>query len=205
MRHFIFFYFLLLLPFNSSSQSSFSQFKKLSRPEKTWTFFHPFVAKKIFRITKQVITDVDSIKKTGTVGADNNGGRLDAFKHAYWIASLTNKVGSRRALKLGKAHEKGNYLQYKKHLLEDNILPDSVSSQMDLKNNEVGAHLIEKNKHVSKTEIQKVIMTNLSDGKLTIIKKNASGDFLTCNGLLISMKDWLGKWNIPKCLIPSFL
>ena len=200
MRFFMYIFLFLLFPFNFSAQSSFSQFRKLSRPEKTWALFHPFIVKKAFQITKKVLTEVDSVKKSGTIGTDNNGGALDAFKHAYWMASLTHVIGSKRALKLGKAHEKGNYLQYKKHLLEDSILPDSVSSEMDIRNNEAGAYSILKCNNVSQITIQKKIMDALKQGKLTIIKKDEQGNFLTCDGVIIPMKEWLGKWNIPKCL-----
>ena len=90
------------------------QFSALSRPEKCWELIHPFIAKHAFHVTKYVIADVDSLKQEGTLGTDLNGGRLDAFKHAYWMASLSLAIGGRKALKLGWAHEKGNYLQYKK-------------------------------------------------------------------------------------------
>ncbi|MGZ4034657.1 MAG: DUF6973 domain-containing protein [Bacteroidia bacterium] len=172
----------------------------MSRPEKVWVFFHPFVSKKSFQLTKQILSEVDSIKKTGIIGTDNNGGRLDAFKHAYWMASLSNKIGSKKALKLGKAHEKGNYLQFKKHLPEDNILPDSVSSVMDLKNNEVGAAWGRGEKNTAQAKILKIILDGLNEGKLNVIKKDAAGNFLTCDGAIIIMKEWLGRWGIPKCL-----
>ena len=204
MKFFLYTFFLLLLPFNFYSQSSFSQFKKLSCPEKRWVFFHPFIAKKAFQITKKVLVDVDSVKKTGVIGTDNNGGMLDAFKHAYWMASLTYKIGSKKALKLGRAHEKGNYLQYKKHLPEDSSLPDSVSSVMDLRNNETGVGLIGDSKNVSPVTIQKKTLDALNEGKLTVIKKDEQGNFLTCDGTVILMKEWADKWGIPKCLEYSF-
>ena len=104
---------------------------------------HPFVAKRAYDCTKYVVAAVDSLKRAGTIGTDHNGGSLDAFRHAYWMANLSSAIGSRKALKLGKAHEKGNYLEYKRHRLEDSILPDSVSCAMDLANNRVGAHSVD--------------------------------------------------------------
>src|ERR1700741_2953495 len=127
--------FLLLFSFifqlSAQSPSAVKYFSKLSRPEKCWVIAHPFKAKKAFRITKHVLLDVDSVKASGIIGTDNNGGKLDAFKHAYWMASVAIKIGSRRAKKLGIAHEKGNWIQFKKHQLEDTVLPDSVSAVMD--------------------------------------------------------------------------
>lgn len=179
-----------------------SSFRKLSRPEKCWVIFHPSKAKKALKITKEVQVVVDSIKKSGVIGTDNNGGNLDAFKHAYWMACLTLEIGRKEALKLGKAHEKGNYLQFKKNQFEDMTLPDSVSSEMDLSNNEFGAFSLGNCKNLSKITVQKKVMDGLANGKLTVIKKDEQGNFLTCNGAVINMKDWTGKWGIPKCLIP---
>lgn len=179
-----------------------SSFRKLSRPEKCWVLCHPFKAKRALIVTKEVQLVVDSIKKSGIVGTDNNGGNLDAFKHAYWMASVALEIGSKQALKLGKAHEKGNYLQYKKHKLEDAILPDSVSSSMDLGNNEVGVNSLGRcHFKITEKELQYLILDKLKQGELFIIKKDEQGNFLTCDGALISLKEWAGKWGIPKCLI----
>ena len=181
-----------------------SSFRKLSRPEKYWVISHPIIAKKAQRISKQIVIDVDSIKKSGIIGTDNNGGKLDAFKHAYWMAFLRLEIGSKKALKLGKAHEKGNYLQWKKHELEGSILPDSISSEMDLKNNEVGAFCFGNCTTIrSKTEIQGKIFRALKEGKLFTIKKDANGNYLTCNQEVINLKQWAGKWDVPKCIVPS--
>ena len=103
---------------------------------------------------------------------------------------------------LGRAHEKGNYLQYKKHLLEDSILPDSVSSVMDLRNNEIGANWAVGTKIDSRKGLLKMIVENVE--KLRVIKKDAQGNFLTCDDVIIPIKEWLGKWNIPKCLDGTF-
>jgi hypothetical protein len=193
-----------ILLFSSSlfSQSTYKQFQQLSKPEKCWVITHPFVAKRTFVITQKVLLTVDSIKQTGIIGTDNNGGKLDAFKHTYWMASLSANIGLRKAFKLGKAHEKGNYLQYKKHQLEENMLPDSVSSAMDLKNNEYGVHLGVECKNTSQKIIAEKILNALNEGELTIIKKDKQGNFLTCDNTVLA-KEWIGKWNIPKCLIAS--
>ncbi len=190
--------------FYSPAQSSIAdEFFKLSRPEKIWVFAHPFKAKKAFLITKDVQQDVDSIKRAGTIGNDNNGGKLDAFKHAYWMATLALEIGKRRAEKLGIAHEKRNKIQFKKHQLEENSLPDSVSSMMDLYNNKQGIEAVSKYKNASKKEMQKIIMDALNNGKLRMIKKDLQGNFLNCDGSIIRLQDWYGKWNIPKCLVSS--
>jgi hypothetical protein len=180
-----------------------SPFSKLSKPEKYWVIIHPFVAKKAMRISKQVLVDVDSIRKSEIIGTDNNGGKLDAFKHAYWIASLTCKIGKRKTKKLGIAHEKGNYLQFRKHEIEDRFLPDSVSSEMDLKNNEIGISLINDCKIISSQSLQNEVLFAVKNGKLYIIKKDKNGNFLTKDGIQLQINEWVGKWGIPKYIVPS--
>lgn len=187
--------------FLSAAITAQSSFRKLSRPEKKWVLLHPFDAKKARKITRETLITVDSIRKSGIIGSDNNGGKLDAFKHAYWMASLALEIGSKQALMLGKAHENGNYLQFKKQQQEDAVLPDSVSSLMDLRNNEAGVSLVATSKDLSRVTVQKKVLDALVNGKLTTIKKNEQGDFLTCEDIIISLKEWSGKWNIPKCLI----
>lgn len=191
---------ILFCGFNGIVAQSF--FRKLSRPEKCWVIFHPVKAKKALKITREVQLVVDSIKKSGVIGTDNNGGNLDAFKHAYWMACLSLEIGRKESLKLGRAHEKGNYLQYKKHQLEDAVLPDSISSEMDLRNNEFGVFSMDNSKKVSKITVQKKVMDGLANGKLAVIKKDEQGNYLTCDGAVIILSEWKGKWGIPKCLIP---
>jgi hypothetical protein len=195
--------FLLFLLFSLSLFSQ-SKFSKLSRPEKCWVLTHPFVAKKAMFASKHVLTVTDSISKLGVIGNDNNGGKLDAFKHAYWMVYLSLKIGSNKAMKLGKAHEKGNSLQWKKKMLEDSILPDSVSSEMDMKNNLEGIRIYNDCRHIHfKSELIDKTLQELAEGKLYIIKKDANKNYLTFDNQLIRLNEWKGKWSIPKCIITS--
>ena len=198
---------LILILFSKTpplvAQSLLAQFHKLSRPEKCWTIFHPLVATCAFNETKRAQVVTDSIKKSGVIGTDNSGGKLDAFKHAYWIASVAVSIGSKKALKLGRAHEKGNELQFKKHQLEDQLLPDSISSAMDLCNNLQGATAVKNQRHLAAYQVQDKIMSLLKNGQLCCIKKDAMGNFLSCDGKLIQLEQWKGHWYIPKCLIAS--
>jgi hypothetical protein len=195
---------LLLFQFHVVQSQSFR--KKLtyvSNPEKCWVLMHPFVARKALKVTMRVYSITDSIKQSGSIGSDNSGGKFDAFKHAFWIASVTAAIGPRKALKLGVAHEKGNKRQFKKHQLEDQLLPDSISSVMDLHNNEQGARVVEVSKKYSLQQLQEKVMQLLWHGQLACIKKDKEGNFLTCAGERIDLQQWRRKWGIPKCLIAS--
>ncbi len=132
---FLLFFLFLIFNLESYSQSKTKQFFKLSTPEKCWVVFHPFKAKRAFYIMQDALKTTDSISKTNLIGNDLNGGQLDAFKHSYWMARSTQKIGGRASIKLGKAHEKGNFRSFKKGKKEDGFLPDQPSSEMDLYNN----------------------------------------------------------------------
>jgi hypothetical protein len=195
--------FAFFLQINVYPQSAVKSFFKLSTPEKCWVIFHPFKAEKALKITKEALTVTDSLIKTNTLGSDLNGGRADAFKHSYWLARLTQEIGIKAAIKLGKAHEKGNYQFFKKGKKEDGFLPDKPSSDMDLFNNDVGAAIAEQNPDVSKGVMTELIISAVKTGKMKILKKDSKGRFLTCSGEIISKESLLGKWENDKCLVES--
>ena len=177
-------------------------FSSLSGPEKWWVIGHPFKVKKALSISLRTIQVRDSIKGSGIIGSDDNGGKLDAFKHTLWMAVLTQKIGSKSALKLGKAHEKGNYKSYLKGDPEDGVLPDKAASDMDLFNNEQGMRIASSNPEATEIQLISIILDELRTGSLRIIKKER-GIFLTCEGETIPKEKLIGTWENDKCLIPS--
>jgi len=179
------------------------QFKTLGCAEKRWVFFHPFIAKKTAKLSSKVVTVTNSDSIKSILGKDGNGGNLDAFRHTYWMAVLTQEIGKRRALKLGIAHEKKNKQDFKKKRLEDGAIPDSVSIEMDLFNNRVGAGLVEKKQNVTTKEIQGMVILKICKGSTMVIAKNAALQSLDQNGALVMKADWEGKWNSGRVLVLS--
>ena len=178
-------------------------FSKLSKPEKSWVFFHPFKAKKAYLISKEAEKIKDSISMLKLVGQDNNGGNLDAFKHSYWMARLTQGIGKRAAFSLGKAHEKGNYQTFKKRQLEDGLLPDKPATVMDLHNNNIGISIGTKFKKGSKNYLLEILIDSIEKGKMKVLLKDGMGNFLDCSKKRIPLDSLKGKWNTKKCLVPS--
>lgn len=194
---------LLQVSVNSFAQGKLSQWRKLSRPEKIWVLTHPFIAKKAFKLTQKAIASTAELKQLKGLGGEN-GGQLDAFRHSYWMALLTQRIGSRKAYRLGLAHEKGNKLMFRKHLLEEGAMPDSVSSAMDMANNQVGIDVGKKyDKSKLDVELRAWLISKILQGEMKIICMNSSGTFIDCSGKPIDMALWQGKWNIPKCLCSS--
>ena len=139
---------IILLMIYGFSLDSFAQKNKnnqrttVSYPEKRWAVFHPFIAKKSYILTKEALYVADSIKNSSTLDGDIAGGQVDAFKHAYWMALLSQHIKGRKALKLGKAHEKGNYKSFKKSIRKGfPTSNDKRSSEMDLWNNQKGIQI----------------------------------------------------------------
>ncbi len=184
-----------------NAQSFVKQFFSLSCAEKWWVMLHPFIAKKAHSFGIEAIQQTYKLKNDSTLDGDFNGGQLDAFRHAYWMALVSQHFGKRKALSLGNAHERGNYQQFKKNQLEDGTLPDYESSQMDYLNNEVGIEIGQQYKWATKEELKNIIIYYIHVGKLYILKKDSTGTFLNCNNEPIRYSE--KKWKTGKCLISS--
>ena len=185
------------------AQSAAASYFDLSGPEKFWVITHFLKAKKAFEITGEVLKTTDSVSKTGLLDPDLNGGQLDAFKHGFWMASLTRSIGKKAALKLGAAHEKGNYQDFKNRRKEDGMVPDKMASEMDLFNNRIGADLAVASSSETVGELVNEIAEAIKAGRLKILKKDSRGNFLDCQGDVLSEEELSGKWETAKCLVDS--
>ena len=192
--------FLFMILTSWGQEKRCQQFKKLSCAEKKWVVMHPFVAKKAHQITIDVRKTVEEIKMDSVLVGMGNALQVDAFRHTYWMALLTQKIGWRRAKKLGKAHEKGNYKMYKKGQKEDGALPDQISGEMDLFNNTIGIELGRK-KDIE--NMKDIVIKTVKSGKCKIIKMDKVGNYLDCGGSIISNDLLKGKWENNKCLVNS--
>ncbi len=187
----------------SFGQSNPKNFFVLSGPAKKWVLLHPLKAKKALRISLEAKRISDSIQKTNLLDGDGSGGKVDAFRHAFWMARLHQELGKSAARSLGKAHEKENYITFKENKLEDGVAPDEISSKMDLWNNEQGLKLINKGSKIPKSGLIFRVINAIKTGKMKIIKKDEKGNFLTCDGAKIAPKELIGKWKNNKCLVAS--
>ncbi len=184
-----------------AKESRIKAFCKLSRPERCWVLTHPFVASKAWKLTQLTRQLTYEISKDTLLDGDINGGQVDAFRHTYWLALLSQKMRWKKAFRLSEAHERGNYLTFKKGQQEDGISPDSAASVMDRFNNHLGIEIGRANKLASQDSLMHLVVTAILNGQAKILSKNSEGDYLDCNGSIISPST--GIWNIPKCLIPS--
>ena len=186
-----------------AQHSTTRAFVKLSRPEKWWAFTHPFIACKAFNLTVKAREASNEMMNDTILDHDGNGGQVDAFRHGYWMALLSQKISTRKAKKLGVAHEKGDYLAFKKHRMQEGMLPDSMASVMDLCNNDSGIAIGGRNKKLTKEELMSIIKQKVVSGEMHVLLKNGKGTYLTCDGNEIDMQLYLHQWNTPKCLVRS--
>lgn len=183
--------------------SRIESFKGLSYPEKYWVLAHPFIAGKTYYITKEAKKMAAQVAEYNSIDKDSNGGQMDAFRHAVWMALLVQKIAPKKAQKLGKAHEKGNYRDFKKNLVEEGAVPDKISSEMDLWNNMAGILIGKQNREASKDSLKHLVIEAVNAGKMRIIKKDKNGNFLDEDSRIISAESLTGKWENNKCLVPS--
>jgi hypothetical protein len=202
---FFFLFIFLMSVVDSKSQSATKSFRSLSYPEKLWVIEHPFVAKKAFHCTQRARLVTDSLGKAGIL-KDGNGGQLDAFRHAYWMALLVQKISPHKADRLGKMHEDGNKIDFLKGKTEDSLRADSMMCLMDLKNDSSGIEIGKKFRNdtsSAKISLEQTVINEVKGGKLVMIKKDAMGNWQDVTGRKIDLKLYDKKWFIPKVLVKS--
>jgi hypothetical protein len=194
---------LIIFAQPSVAQQSPEDFSKPSCPEKWWAITHPFVACKAYKLTVKAREASRKMADDSLLDHDANGGQVDAFRHAYWMALLSQNISPRKAKKLGVAHEKGDYKAFKKYRMEEGLLPDSMASVMDLCNNDSGIATGTANKELAENELKTLVKQKVLAGEMKILKKDKDKNYLTCDGAVIDPKKYLHQWNIPKCLVNS--
>lgn len=199
------FVFTGFIPKASAQQKSRIQhFRELSRPEKWWVITHPFSAGRALEISLHARKMSKKMASHPLLDQDERGGQVDAFRHAYWMALLTQELNERRAWRLGYDHEKGNKRYFEKHQ-EDSLrkLPTAADCTMDMHNNEAGIEIGLQYPDASREEMQKIILKKLLKGHFIILKKDSLGYLLDCQGNRLHREDFENQWEIPACLVPS--
>ncbi len=194
--------FIFILSFNYFFIASQNK-RTTSCYEKKWALFHPFAALKANKIYKRCLPFYEEVKKENTLDDFESGGKLDAFRHIFFMSAFAQKIKIRKIRKLGKAHEKGNYKHFLKNREEHGELPDSLSGVMDLFNNEVGFELGSENKKLNLKELKLLVVAELKKGCGLYFRRNAKKQYVNCSDEIILWENYLKKWFVPKCLIKT--
>jgi hypothetical protein len=168
-----------------------------------WGLFHPVSAIKIKKISKSlnVIYNLKEIKLE--LDSYENGGKLDAFRHTFFMAAFAQKVKISKLRKLGIAHEKGNYRQFIKNQTENKEIPDSMGTVMDLFNNELGYKIGKANKKLLLPDLKYIVLKEIQNGNALVMKRDKTGNYLDCENNIINTTLFFKKWFVPKCLVKS--
>lgn len=195
---------LVALLVSSPSPLAGGPIKNISRPEKVWSVFHPFKALKVKQCADRARVVTDSLEQAGTM-ADKNGGQLDAFRHAYWMALMINMGMNEPVVRnVGTRHEKGNYIDFKKGRIEDSLMADSLMCVMDLRNNDSGIKLGKDYLNGDKKlPLVELIIKEIWNGNLAIMSKNEKGEYLDCNGNVVAPDSVRVGWYVTRCIVSS--
>lgn len=180
----------------------YKAYQRLSEPEKRWVLLHPVAASKTYKLRDTVEIEVSKCRKNKELDGDGVGGQLDAFKHTLWMALCSQKIGRKKAVSLGKAHEDGNRAEFEKYGKKRGD-QDSVLSLMDMLNNEIGAALGEKYPKISLAEMVDTVKAAVLNGQCYKTKKNSSRRYLDKDGNIIDTKKYTDVWNVPKIIVKS--
>lgn len=131
----------LLILFTLISLTQHAQMPSVLKYERRWAILHPFAAIKIKKISSACENYYSPTILKSKLDSFANGGKLDAYRHIFFIASFAQKVKASKIIKLGIAHEKSNYVQFQKYSFENGETPDSLSTVMDLQNNQLGVKI----------------------------------------------------------------
>lgn len=185
------------------SMKLISQKKKIFNPVTIWAITHPLSASKIKKIHRecQVIYQNKELKQR--LDSFANGGKIDAFRHIFFMVAFHQKVKTSALRKLGIAHENQNYRQYLKGEENGEWRHDSLSMVMDLYNNEVALQVNATSEKIPLEELKEQVIQIIQNGKALILKRNQKGDLIRCDGSLIHKGEFSDAWYIPKCLVSS--
>lgn len=193
-------FFLIFALLHISPYAQPRTFSSLGKYEKRWAAFHPIAALKLKKHQKEMFAAYDDVRAKGWLDKYENGGKLDAFRHIFAMAYFSKSVGVKKLRKLGKAREKDDYLKFLKGATENGEAPDSLSSVMDLRNNEIGFALGKLHKKIPLEYLKQKIADHINEGKAYIMKRDKEGNYLDCSGNVIPSTKIKGTWNLPKCL-----
>ena len=159
--------------------------KSISLPELKWAIFHPIAALKVKKIKIQCDKFYQDSSLKIQLDKYENGGKLDAFRHIFYMSAFSKSIKIKKLRKLGVAHEKANYRQFLKGKKENNELPDSLGSVMDLNNNEIAFKLINQTRNLSLSDLKNEIVRLIQKNGAYYILRDSNGNYLNCSNFII--------------------
>ena len=175
----------------------------MSRYEIRWAVFHPVAAVKIKHRLPEAMKIYHEVKLSRALDTNESGGKLDAFRHVFTMAFLSQRIKVRKLKKLGIAHENGNKHHFFKDHQEFGERADSLACVMDLNNNDLGFDIGSHNQSVTKEELKLLVIEQIKLGNAWYLKRNAQNEYVSCENERIILENYKEQWFLPKCLIKT--
>jgi hypothetical protein len=193
--------FLFLVSFLSlSAQDQKMLFKSIKFQDKIWVTANINNIKKALIVSNHVLVKMDSLYKTGNFETNVEGSKYDAFRHVFWMYSLSSEIGKTKSRKIGVIYEDYNEYVFLTKPLSGY---DFAGRTMDEYNNEVGLSLFDK---IGKQE-KEIVIENIKDliskGYVKIIAKDKNQNSLDKEGNVIKEEEWKSNWKNNRYLINS--
>lgn len=181
----------------------FHRFKRLPVAEKQWVILHPIAAVKALPVKYQTEKIIYKKYENQELDGAMSDGQLDALRHSLWMALTARRIGIKKARSLGQAHEAGNKEMALKNREEHGSVADKASTDMDLRNNEVGLQVAREYPDISVKKLIHILEQKIEAGELWIIKQDEQGRFLTWENEVIPKEKHSKVWLSPRCIVPS--
>lgn len=172
-----------------------------SKYEFFWAIRHPFSALKVKRVYKKASLIYVLQKQKQQPDSFSVNGKLDAFRHVFFMAAFSQKIKSNKLVKLGEAHEKANYKQFECDPKREKVQQDSLSTVMDLNNNRIGIKLGKDCDGCPLEELRDKVLFLIESKRVYFIRRNKEGNYITNTNEIIQISDFNGKWFIPFDLV----
>ncbi len=178
-----------------------SQNNKPFNPVIVWGIAHPIAAIKVKKINKKCLAIYLQPNVKARLDSFNSGGKLDAFRHVFFMSAFNQKIKTKKLRALGMAHERKNYNDFLNESSNSEIGHTCQAMLMDIHNNELAFQI--SNKELSLDSLKEKVIRSLKNGDAFILKRNKLGSYLDCNGNQILQLNKEKNWMIPICLVPS--
>ena len=197
------FFSLLVNQSDVQAQGLLKEFCRISYQEQLWVLKHPFIAKEAFQLSMRAREVSDSLMQLSYTDSIRCDGITDAMRHTFWMALLSSRFSTRKACKLGCAHEIANYENKTTTIPDSDCYHDSAATAMDIHNNQVGLRIGTVMKDTSEQAILNTVLDSIKEGNCVLIHKDERGNFLNQNNEPVSPSKLRNKWVTPRRLVPT--
>ena len=119
------------------------------------------------------------------------------------MALLVQEIPWKKAARLGKAYERGNYLDFKRGRKEDGAFQDIASTSMDLTNNSSGREIGLNNPQASEAELIEEVLHGIRLGDFVMVLKDSLGNSIRPNGEIIHIDPTSPRWENGRSVVPT--